>query len=78
MSCRRRGGRAVTVAVRPAGSADCSPPSWHDELRLLDSTPLACAVAEGMPIIWGLANPKIGERDATRALHAHDRHLTTG
>lgn len=86
-------------------------PSWHDSLRLLDSTPLPCAAsretvkrsdlaghagygycashsrffwgfrlylittAEGMPIIWGLANPKIGEREVTRALLAHDHHL---
>ncbi|SEE30068.1 IS982 family transposase [Jiangella alba] len=86
-------------------------PSWHDDLRLLDSTPLPCAAsretvkrsdlaghagygycashsrffwgfrlylvttAEGMPIIWGLANPKIGERDAARALLDHDHHL---
>lgn len=30
---------------------------------------------EGMPIIWGLANPKIGERDVTQALLEHDHHL---
>ncbi len=28
-----------------------------------------------MPIIWGLANPKIGEREATEAMLRHDRHL---
>lgn len=28
-----------------------------------------------MPIIWGLANPKIGERDAVRALFEHDHHV---
>jgi hypothetical protein len=86
-------------------------PSWHDGLRLLDSTPLPCAAsretvkrsdlaghagygycashsrffwgfrlylittAEGMPIIWGLANPKIGEREITQALLEHDHHL---
>lgn len=30
---------------------------------------------EGMPIIWGLANPKIGEREVTEALLRHDRDL---
>jgi hypothetical protein len=28
-----------------------------------------------MPIIWGLGNPKIGEREVTRALLEHDHHL---
>jgi hypothetical protein len=28
--------------------------------------------AEGMPIVWGLANPKIGEREAVEALLAAD------
>lgn len=28
-----------------------------------------------MPVIWGLANPKIGEREVTRALLEHDHHL---
>lgn len=32
---------------------------------------------DGMPIIWGLANPKIGEREVTEALLRHDRHLIT-
>ncbi len=30
---------------------------------------------DGMPIIWGLASPKIGERDVVAALLAHDQHL---
>ncbi len=86
-------------------------PSWFDELRLLDSTPLPCAASretvrrselaghagygycashsrffwgfrlyliaapDGMPIIWGLANPKLGEREVTQALLTHDSHL---
>ena len=33
------------------------------------------ATAEGMPIIWGLAHPKIGEREVTQALLEHDHHL---
>jgi hypothetical protein len=85
--------------------------SWHDLLRLVDSTPLPCAAsretvrrsdlaghagygfcashsryfwgfrlylictAEGMPIIWGLASPKIGEREVVAALLAHDHQL---
>src|SRR3982751_1224275 len=85
--------------------------SWHDLLRLVDSTPLPCAASretvkrsdlaghagygrcpshsryfwgfrlylictgEGMPIIWGLANPKIGEREVTQALLEHDSQL---
>jgi hypothetical protein len=86
-------------------------PSWHDALRLLDSTPIPCAAsretakrsdlaghaghgycashsrffwgfrlylistADGMPIIWGLANPKLGERQVTQALLERDHHL---
>jgi hypothetical protein len=85
--------------------------SWHDVLRLADSTPLPCAAsretvqrsdlaghagygycashsrwfrglrlylittAEGMPVIWGLAHPGIGEREVTRALLERDHHL---
>lgn len=86
-------------------------PSWHEVLRLVDSTPVPCGTSretvkrsdlsghagygycashsrffwgfrlylistpEGMPVIWGLANPKIGEREATQALLEHDHHL---
>lgn len=85
--------------------------SWHDLLRLVDSTPLPCAAsretvkrsdlagyagygycashsrffwgfrlylittAEGMPVIWGLAHPGLGEREVTAALLAHDHRL---
>ena len=28
-----------------------------------------------MPVVWGLANPKLGEREVTAALLRHDRHL---
>jgi Transposase DDE domain len=85
--------------------------SWHDLLRLVDSTPLLCAAsretvkrsdlaghagygycashsrffwgfrlylvttAEGMPIIWGLAHPGLGEREVTAALLAQGHHL---
>lgn len=30
---------------------------------------------DGMPVVWGLANPKIGEREAAQAMLDHDRHL---
>lgn len=86
-------------------------PSWHEVLRLVDSTPVPCGMSretvkrsdlsghagygycashsrffwgfrlylistpDGMPVIWGLANPKIGEREVTRAHLEHDHHL---
>ena len=28
-----------------------------------------------MPVIWGLANPKVGEREVTQALLEKDHHL---
>lgn len=31
--------------------------------------------AEGMPVIWGLATPGLGEREVTQALLEHDHHL---
>ena len=85
--------------------------SWHDLLRLVDSTPLPCAAsretvqrsdlaghagygycashsrwfwgfrlylittAEGMPVIWGLAHPGLGEREVVTALLARDHDL---
>ena len=84
---------------------------WHDQLWLVDSTPLPCAASretvrrselaghagygfcpshsrwfwgfrlylvcspDGMPIIWGLASPQLGERVAVQALLEHDCHL---
>lgn len=86
-------------------------PSWHDNLRLIDSTPLPCAASretvkrselagdagygycashsrifwgfrlylvcagDGLPVIWGLANPKLGEREVMTALLEADHHL---
>lgn len=41
---------------------------WGFRLYLL-STP------EGMPVIWGMANPRFGEREVTEALLRHDHHL---
>jgi hypothetical protein len=85
-------------------------PSWHDLLRLVDSTPLPCAAsretvkrsdlaghagygycashsrffwgfrlylittADGLPVIWGLAHPKLGEREVVKALLERDAH----
>jgi hypothetical protein len=84
-------------------------PSWADDLRLLDATPVPCGTsrqtvrrselagwanygycaahsrwywglklyllttAEGMPVAWCLADPKIGERDVARELLPHAR-----
>jgi hypothetical protein len=84
-------------------------PSWADELRLLDATPVPCGTsrqtvrrsqlagwanygycaahsrwywglklylittAEGMPVAWCLADPKLGERDVAQELLAHAR-----
>jgi hypothetical protein len=86
-------------------------PTWWDDLRLVDSTPLPCAAsretvkrselagdagygycashsrffwgfrlylictAEGMPIMWALANPKLGEREVVAAMLTRDHHL---
>lgn len=90
-------------------------PSWWDQLRLIDSTPVPCAAsretvkrsdlagqgagdagygycashsryfwgyrlylvttAEGMAVIWGLANPKLGEREVMTALLEADHQL---
>lgn len=86
-------------------------PTWHDTLRLVDSTPLPCGTsretvkrsdlaghagygycashsrffwglrlylittAEGMPVVWGLANPKLGEREGVTALLERDHRL---
>jgi hypothetical protein len=87
-------------------------PTWHDSLRLIDSTPLPCAAsretvkrsdlagragygycrshsrffwgfrlylvttAEGMPVTWCLANPKLGEREVM-ARTTPRQHLRT-
>jgi hypothetical protein len=99
----RRAGMLVALAM-------CAP-TWHDSLRLLDSTPLPCAAsrqavkrserwlyagygycashhryfwgfrlylvagADGLPIAWCLATPKLGEREVAQALLDHQDHL---
>lgn len=86
-------------------------PSWCDQMRLLDATPVPCGMsrptaqrsalaeiagygycsshsrwywglklyllttAEGMPVAWCLANPKLGEREVAQELLAHAREL---
>lgn len=95
---------AITALARDTAS-------WHEILRLLDSTPLPCGMSretvkrsdlsghagygycashsrffwgfrlylistpEGMPVIWGLANPKLGEREVTQALLEREHRL---
>jgi hypothetical protein len=104
---RRSGGLLAAVITELARDTA----SWHDLLRLIDSTPLPCATsretvkrsdlaghagygycashsrffwgfrlylittAEGMPVIWGLAHPRIGEREVAAALLERDHHL---
>jgi hypothetical protein len=92
-------------------------PSWSDELRLFDATPVPCGTsrptvqrsdlaglaaygycashsrwywglklyllttAEGMPVAWCLASPKLGEREVAQDLLSHAREqgaLRTG
>jgi DDE family transposase len=84
-------------------------PSWADDLRLLDGTPVPCGTsrqtvqrselaglanygycaahsrwywglklyllttAEGMPVAWCLADPKLGEREVAQELLGHAR-----
>lgn len=104
---RASGGLLAAVITELARDTE----SWHDVLRLVDSTPVPCAAsrqtvkrsdlaghagygscashsrycwgfrlylistAEGMPVIWGLANPKLGEREVTQALLERDCQL---
>lgn len=106
---RLRAAGPVIAAAITALARDT--PSWHEVLRLVDSTPVPCGMSretvkrsdlsghagygycashsrffwglrlylistpDGMPVIWGLANPKLGEREVTQALLEHDHHL---
>jgi Transposase DDE domain len=106
---RLRGCGGLLAAVITELARDTA--SWHDLLRLVDSTPLPCAAsretvrrsdlaghagygycashsrwfwglrlylittAEGMPVIWGLAHPGLGEREVVTALLERDHHL---
>lgn len=55
-----------------AGYGYCAPPvasiSWGMRLVLI-------ATPDGMAIIWGLGNPKLGEREITKSLLDGSRHL---
>lgn len=57
---------------RPCGTQEARPPRPSATCWLPVNL---ITTAEGMPIIWGLANPKIGEREVTLALLEHDHHL---
>jgi hypothetical protein len=97
----RRAGPLVAAVLRAVAVA-C--PSWGDQWRLLDATPVPCgasretvkrsdlagwagygydrshsrwywglklsllAAPDGMPVAWGLATPKLGEREVAAAL----------
>jgi DDE family transposase len=104
----RKAGPLLAMVMRHLATRT---PSWHDNLRLIDSTPLPCAASretvkrselagdagygycashsrffwgfrlylvcagDGLPVIWGLANPKLGEREVMTALLEADHHL---
>ncbi len=104
---RSQAGLLAAVITELARDVD----SWHDLLRLVDSTPVPCGTSretvkrselaghagygycashsrffwglrlylittiEGMPVIWGLAHPKLGEREVTQALLERDHKL---
>jgi hypothetical protein len=104
----RKAGPLLARVLRHLASLS---PSWWDNLRLLDSTPVPCAAsretvrrsdlageagygycashsryfwgfrlylvctAEGMPVIWALANPKLGEREVMTAVLDNDADL---
>ena len=106
-SKRVRAADGLIAAVIPLLARDVD--SWHEQVRLIDSTPVPCAASretvkrsdlaglagygycaansrwfwgfrlflvcscEGMPIVGGLASPKVGEREAATELLAHDR-----
>jgi hypothetical protein len=107
--------KAGPLLARPMRHLATRSPSWWDQLRLIDSTPVPCAASretvkrsdlagdhvggagygycashsrffwgfrlyllttpEGMPVIWGLANPKLGEREVMQALLQADHDL---
>jgi hypothetical protein len=56
-----------------AGYGYCASHSRFWGLRLY----LVCTPT-GMPILWALANPKIGEREVLAAMLEHDAELVTG
>lgn len=109
--CTKRLNTAGPLVSRVIEAPARQVPTWHDDLRLIDSTPVPCAAsretvkrselaghagygycrshsrffwgfrlyllttAEGMPVSWCLANPKLGEREVMTALLERDHHL---
>lgn len=103
----RRARPLVALAIQDLAAHT---PSWCDQLRLVDSTPVPCAAsretvkrsalagwagygyckshhryfwglrlyvlaaADGLPVAWCLATPKLGEREVVAALLDHERH----
>jgi hypothetical protein len=104
----RRAHLQVALALRAVA---VHTPSWCDQLRLVDSTPVPCAAsretvkrselagwagygyckshhryfwgfrlyalvaADGLPVCWCLASPKLGEREVVQAMLDHERDL---
>jgi Transposase DDE domain len=106
----RRLRRAAPLVALAIGDLAAHTPSFSDQLRLVDSTPVPCAAsretvrrsalagaagygyckshhrffwgfrlyvlaaADGLPVAWCLASPKLGEREVVAALLDHQRH----
>jgi hypothetical protein len=103
----RRAWPLVALAIQDVAAHT---PSWCEQLRLIDSTPVPCAAsrqtvkrsalagvagygyckshhryfwgfrlyvlatADGLPVAWCLATPKLGEREVVAALLDRERH----
>jgi Transposase DDE domain len=102
----RRATPLVALAIQDLAART---PSWWDQLRLVDSTPVPCAASretvkrsalaghagygyckshhryfwgfrlyllaapDGLPVAWGLATPKLGEREVVAAILDRER-----
>jgi hypothetical protein len=105
----RRLRRAAPLVALAVHDLAVHTPSFHDQLRLVDSTPVPCAAsretvkrsalaghagygysrshhrwfwgfrlyvlaaADGLPVAWCLASPKLGEREVVAAMLEHER-----
>ncbi len=101
--------RAAPLVALALGDLAAHTPSFGDQLRLVDSTPVPCAASretvkrsalaghagygyckshhrffwgfrlyvlaapDGLPVVWCLATPKLGEREVVAALLDHER-----
>ena len=65
--------RSSVAGSRPGYGYCASHSRWFWGFRLY-----LIATAEGMPVIWGLAHPGLGEREVTRALLERDHQLIRG